>query len=101
LPLVSGHDRDEIVVCPPDIDLATAVESAKGSNVTIGGQNVHWKPEGAFTGVSVFGHSMQSRPKKPRTWSWPTSRCGRLGREKRPRRSLPQKRTRGFAARLR
>jgi triosephosphate isomerase (TIM) len=50
LPLLSGHSRDEIVVCPPDVDLAAALESAKGSNVAIGGQNVHWKPEGAFTG---------------------------------------------------
>jgi triosephosphate isomerase len=50
LPLVSGHTREEIVVCPPDIDLATAHGSAKGSNVAIGAQNVHWKPEGAFTG---------------------------------------------------
>ncbi len=50
LPLVSGHDRDEIVVCPPDIDLATALKAAKGSNVAIGAQNVHWKAEGAFTG---------------------------------------------------
>jgi triosephosphate isomerase (TIM) len=50
LPLVSGHDRDEIVVCPPFLDLPPALESAKGSNVAIGGQNVHWKEEGAFTG---------------------------------------------------
>ena len=50
LPLVGGHTRDEIVVCPPDVDLAAALEAAKGSNVAIGGQNVHWKPEGAFTG---------------------------------------------------
>lgn len=50
LPTVSGHDRDEIVVCTPDIDLSTAVEAAKGSNVAIGAQNVHWKVEGAFTG---------------------------------------------------
>jgi triosephosphate isomerase len=50
LPLVAGHTRDEIVVCPPYIDLAEAVESAKGSNVAIGAQNVHWKEEGAFTG---------------------------------------------------
>jgi triosephosphate isomerase len=50
LPLVSGHSRDEIVVCTPDVDLAAALEAAKGSNVAIGGQNVHWKPEGAFTG---------------------------------------------------
>jgi triosephosphate isomerase (TIM) len=50
LPLVAGHSRHEIVVCPPDVDLAAAVDSAKGSNVAIGGQNVHWKLEGAFTG---------------------------------------------------
>src|SRR6202451_544849 len=50
LPLVSGHSRDEVVVCPPDVDLAVALESAKSSNVAIGSQNVHWKPEGAFTG---------------------------------------------------
>jgi triosephosphate isomerase len=50
LPLVSGHDRDEIVVCPPDIDLGDAVEAAAISKVAIGGQNVHWKTEGAFTG---------------------------------------------------
>jgi len=50
LPQVSGHTRDEIVVCPPYIDLAAAVEAVKGSNVAIGGQNVHWKDEGAFTG---------------------------------------------------
>ena len=50
LPLVSAHDRDEIVVCPPFLDLAAALEAAKGSNVAIGAQNVHWKQEGAFTG---------------------------------------------------
>src|ERR1700740_1464479 len=50
LPLVAGHDRDEIVVCPPFLDLPAALESVKGSNVAIGGQNVHWKEEGAFTG---------------------------------------------------
>jgi triosephosphate isomerase len=50
LPLVAGHARDEIVVCPPFLDLPSALEAAKGSNVAIGGQNVHWKEEGAFTG---------------------------------------------------
>ncbi len=50
LPLVSGHDRDEVVVCPPDIDLAAGIESTKQSKIAIGGQNVHWKPEGPFTG---------------------------------------------------
>lgn len=50
LPLVAGHDRDEIVVCPPYTDVAAAIEAAKGSNVAIGVQNVHWKADGAYTG---------------------------------------------------
>jgi triosephosphate isomerase (TIM) len=50
LPMVSHHHRDEIVVCPPFVDLDAGLESAKGSNVAIGAQNIHWKEEGAFTG---------------------------------------------------
>jgi triosephosphate isomerase (TIM) len=50
LPLVAGHDRDEIVVCPPYTDVQAAIEAARGSNVAIGVQNVHWKAEGAYTG---------------------------------------------------
>jgi len=50
LPLVAGHTRDEIVVCPPYTDVATAIEAARGSNVAIGVQNVHWKADGAYTG---------------------------------------------------
>ena len=55
LPMVAGHDRDEIVVCPSFLDLPAALESAKGSNVAIGAQNVHWKEEGAFTGETSTG----------------------------------------------
>src|SRR5258706_15715375 len=50
LPLVAGHSRDEIVVCPPYTSVAAAIEAAQGSNVAIGGQSVHWKAEGAYTG---------------------------------------------------
>ncbi len=50
LPEVAGHSRDEIVICPPYVDLDVAVEAAQHSNVAIGGQNLHWKNEGAFTG---------------------------------------------------
>src|SRR6202140_1739475 len=50
LPLVANHDRDEIVVCPPYVDLCAAVEAAKGANVAIGAQNLHWEKEGAYTG---------------------------------------------------
>ena len=49
-PLVEGHDRDEIVVCPPFVCLPAAVEAAAGSGVAIGGQNLHWEKEGAYTG---------------------------------------------------
>ncbi|HET7440660.1 MAG TPA: triose-phosphate isomerase [Terriglobales bacterium] len=50
LPLVADHNRDEIVVCPPFVDLPAAVESAKGSNVAVGAQDMFWQKEGAFTG---------------------------------------------------
>jgi triosephosphate isomerase len=50
LPLVAGHDRDEIVVCPPYTSVDAALACAQGSNVAIGVQNVHWKAEGAYTG---------------------------------------------------
>ena len=50
LPMVAGHTRDEIVVCPPYIDLYVAIEAAKGSNVAIGAQDLHWEKEGAYTG---------------------------------------------------
>ena len=55
LPLVADHMRDEIVVCPPYIDLQAAVAAAAGSNVAIGAQNVHWEKEGAFTGEISVG----------------------------------------------
>lgn len=50
LPLVAGHDRDEIVVCAPYIDLHAALDAAKGSQIAVGAQDVYWKDEGAFTG---------------------------------------------------
>jgi len=50
LPLVAGHDRDEIVVCTPAIDIPASVAATAGSNVKIGSQNVFWEKEGAFTG---------------------------------------------------
>lgn len=54
LPLVDGHTRDEIVICPPFPDLPAVVEAAAGSGIGVGGQNLHWEKEGAFTGeVSV------------------------------------------------
>jgi triosephosphate isomerase len=55
LPLVAGHSRDEIVVCPPYTDVDAAIDAAEGSRVAIGVQNVHWKAEGAYTGEISVG----------------------------------------------
>ena len=47
---VSGHNRDEIVICPPFVDIHTAVQAVRHSNVQIGAQDMYWEKEGAFTG---------------------------------------------------
>ena len=50
LPLVKDHKRDEITVCPPFIDLPAAVDATRGSNVSIGAQDMYWEKTGAYTG---------------------------------------------------
>ncbi len=55
LPLVQSHDRDEIVVCPNYLALDAAIQSAKGTHVAVGAQNIHWEKEGAFTGEICTG----------------------------------------------
>ena len=49
-PMVEGKDKCDIVLCVPFVDIATAVEAAKGTNIKIGAQNVHFKESGAYTG---------------------------------------------------
>jgi len=46
---VAGHTRDEIVICPPFVDIAAVVEKANGTNIEVGAQNIFWEKEGAFT----------------------------------------------------
>lgn len=48
-PLVSGASCD-VIVCTPFVDLAAAIEAAKGSNIAVGAQNMHFEKSGAFTG---------------------------------------------------
>ena len=50
LPLVSDHNRDEIVICPSFVDLAAMAEALRGSNVKLGAQDVFWETTGAYTG---------------------------------------------------
>ena len=49
-PLVAGKDACDVVLCVPAIDIPAAVEAAKGSNIKIGAENVHFAPKGAYTG---------------------------------------------------
>ena len=48
-PLVAGADCD-VVLCVPYVDIPAALEAAKGSNIKIGAENVHFKASGAYTG---------------------------------------------------
>jgi triosephosphate isomerase (TIM) len=49
-PLVAGTKHCDIVIAPPFTAISTAVEAVRGTNIAIGGQNVFWEKEGAFTG---------------------------------------------------
>ncbi|MBR3942597.1 MAG: triose-phosphate isomerase [Clostridia bacterium] len=40
----------EVVCCTPYVNLAPAIEAAKGTHVKIGAENLHFEDKGAFTG---------------------------------------------------
>src|SRR5258708_18072492 len=50
LPLASGARRCDIVIAPPVTAICTAGEATRGSNISIGAQDVLWGKDGAFTG---------------------------------------------------
>ncbi len=49
-PMVAGKDKCDIVLCVPFVDLDAAINAAKGTNIHIGAQNVHFEKSGAYTG---------------------------------------------------
>ena len=49
-PLVEKSGHCDIVICPPFPNLPAAVAAVSGSRIEIGGQNLFWAQEGAFTG---------------------------------------------------
>jgi triosephosphate isomerase len=51
LPQVAGHHRDDIVLCPPFVDIPAVVEAVAGSGIGVGGQDIFWEKEGAYTGA--------------------------------------------------
>lgn len=50
LPRVSTLEGVEVAVCPPFLALGAMIDSARGSRVQVYAQNMHYAPEGAFTG---------------------------------------------------
>lgn len=69
-PLVAESKHCDIVVAPPFTALIVAAEAARGSAIAIAAQNLHGRPEGAFTGevsarmlveagctAAIIGHS--------------------------------------------
>jgi triosephosphate isomerase (TIM) len=47
LPDLDGLD---VAVCPPFSSLAPAVQALADTEIAVAAQNVHWEPEGAYTG---------------------------------------------------
>jgi triosephosphate isomerase len=45
----------DVVVCPPYVSLAVSVQLLAGTEVAVAAQNVHWEPEGAYTGEISAG----------------------------------------------
>ena len=87
LPLIANPGRDEIVLCPPYVDLHATLEAVKGSSLAVGAQNLHWENEGAFTGeisrgmlvaLGVIAHLRRARCAPPT----PPSQSPRSGAER-------------------
>lgn len=49
-PLVARAEHCQIIVAPPFTALRAAADTARGSNIAVAGQDMHWEPEGAHTG---------------------------------------------------
>src|SRR5690349_14320090 len=49
-PLVTGVANCEIVVFPVSVNIPAAVQATEGTAIRIGGQNLFWAREGAYTG---------------------------------------------------
>jgi triosephosphate isomerase (TIM) len=47
---LAGLHGVDIAVCPPFTGLAAAVQALADTEIAVAAQNVHWEPEGAYTG---------------------------------------------------
>jgi triosephosphate isomerase (TIM) len=50
IPAVKKNQGRDIAICPTFPNLVAAVKAAGGSGIGIGGQNLYWEKEGAYTG---------------------------------------------------
>ena len=48
--LVEGTEGCEIIIFPPALSVATAVQATEETRIRVGGQNIYWATEGAYTG---------------------------------------------------
>jgi triosephosphate isomerase len=49
-PLIGKADDREVLICPPFSAIQAVATAAQGSTIQIGGQNMYFEKEGAFTG---------------------------------------------------
>jgi len=52
---VEGSTLCDIVICPPFVNIPAAAAATRGTHIEIGGQNLHWAKEGAYTGEVSAG----------------------------------------------
>jgi triosephosphate isomerase len=57
---VGNESKVRIAVCPPAVYLTTIDGVLEGSPIGLGGQNMHWKPDGAYTGELSGGMLVDS-----------------------------------------
>ena len=50
-----GLEGVDVVVCPPYVSLAVAVQLLAGTEIAVAAQNVHWEGEGPYTGEISVG----------------------------------------------
>jgi len=53
--MVAGAEHAEIVVCPSFVNISAAVDATRSTNIEVGGQDVFWLKEGAYTGEVSAG----------------------------------------------
>jgi triosephosphate isomerase (TIM) len=56
---LSGSSWADLAVFPPYTSLANVMATLKGTSIHVGGQNLHWEKEGAFTG-EISGPMLRS-----------------------------------------